>query len=326
MLAAASLPGSLAGSLAAQGTRLPMRGANLVETSNAPFGSTAARESLELLAATGANWVAIIPFFWQSGPHDPALVPGDALPPERLRAGIEQAHEAGLNVLVKPHVWVPETWAGAIRMRSEDDWRRWFANYSTALLGVAKVAQESGASALSLGTELRETSARSEWQAIISDVRQVFSGQLTYVAQASGEAGKCSFWPQLDALSVSLYPELGAPGDRAAWGSAMARELAQLQQLAGRYGKPLWLGEVGVRSAQDASYRPWESAEERHAGVDLALQAQILSEWLLQAQRHDADALFVWRWFTDPRGGGVSDTDFTIQNKPAEEVLRQAWS
>jgi hypothetical protein len=35
--------------------------------------------------------------------------------------------------------------------------------------------------------------------------------------------------------------------------------------------------------------------------------------------------VLVWRWFTDPAAGGLADTDFTVQGKPAEGVLMCAW-
>ena len=34
--------------------------------------------------------------------------------------------------------------------------------------------------------------------------------------------------------------------------------------------------------------------------------------------------VMIWRWFTDPNAGGLTDTDFTVQGKPAEHVLRCA--
>ena len=39
-----------------------------------------------------------------------------------LRAAIRDAHALGLAVFVKPHVWVPDNWAGAVAMGSEADW------------------------------------------------------------------------------------------------------------------------------------------------------------------------------------------------------------
>ena len=47
----------------------------------------------------------------------------------QLRAAIRNAHDVGLTVLIKPHVWVPGNWAGTVVMKSEQAWQKWFANY-----------------------------------------------------------------------------------------------------------------------------------------------------------------------------------------------------
>jgi hypothetical protein len=36
--------------------------------------------------------------------------------------------------------------------------------------------------------------------------------------------------------------------------------------------------------------------------------------------------VLIWRMLSDPRAGGLTDTDFTVQGKPAEGVLRCAWT
>jgi len=36
--------------------------------------------------------------------------------------------------------------------------------------------------------------------------------------------------------------------------------------------------------------------------------------------------VLVWRMLSDPGAGGPADTDFTVQGKPAEAVLRCAWT
>ena len=76
---------------------------------------------------------------------------------DELRAAIREAHALGLAVLVKPHVWVPQSWAGAIVMHSEADWQQWFANYQRELTHIAQVAEEEKADALAIGTELSQT-------------------------------------------------------------------------------------------------------------------------------------------------------------------------
>ena len=90
--------------------------------------------------------------------------------------------------------------------------------------------------------------------------------------------------------------------------------------------KPILVGEVGIRSAQGAAAEPWQSAEERVAPADPQLQADVLADWLSVLDRPSVHGVLVWRWFTDPAGGGPTDTDFTVQGKPAEAVLACAWT
>jgi len=301
------------------------RGFNLIETAAAPFGSAAAAASFRAVADIGANCVALVPFLWQAHGADPAIVLGDALPPRRLAAGIAQAHEAGLQAVIKPHVWVPHAWAGVVAMQGEEDWARWFAAYAQALLPLAALAAEAGAAELVVGTELRGTVHRPEWLPLIGTVRQRFPGPLTYVAHGAEEAERVPFWGALDAVGASLYPALGPAGDRQSWDEAMAAEIGRVQRAAARAGKPVWIGEIGLRSARDATLRPWESAEEREAPVDLAVQADVLDLWLDLLAAADPAAILVWRWFSDPAGGGPADTDFTVQGKPSADRIAGHW-
>jgi hypothetical protein len=100
----------------------------------------------------------------------------------------------------------------------------------------------------------------------------------------------------------------------------------RLDALAARTGKSIVVGEIGLRSALGAAEKPWESAEERVSAPDLALQADVLADWLSILDRPAISGVMIWRWFTDPNAGGPADTDFTVQGKPAERVLRCAWT
>lgn len=301
-----------------------LRGFNLVETANTPFGSQAAALSIAQLRRTGATAATVIPFLWQPAPTSSAIVMGDALPHDRIAAGITQLHAAGLAAIVKPHVWVPESWAGAIAPEAgtEGDWH---AAYEAALQAIAATAEQSRADVLVIGTELRGVSGAETWGSTIAGLRAVFSGKITYVAHGADEAEKVAFWPLLDAVAVSLYPVLGAAGATADWDGAIAKELNRAEAVARKYAKPLWIAEIGIRSAEGATLRPWESAEERAAPADMALQAEVLRRWLRALEARGIPDLWIWRWFTDPESGGAGDTDFTVQNKTAEGVIAGFW-
>ena len=147
---------------AASGQRLD--GFNVVATPDHPFGSASAARALTSAKNLGATAIAVIPFLWQSSPSTSDLVAGSDMSDEALRAAIRQAHGLGFSVIVKPHVWVPESWAGAVEPNSEQSWHIWFTRYTAQLQRIARIASEEGADALAVGTELVKTTQRPEWQ------------------------------------------------------------------------------------------------------------------------------------------------------------------
>jgi sugar phosphate isomerase/epimerase len=301
-------------------------GFNVIEAPGHPFGSGSATLALTKLKRLGAGAVAIVPFLWQPSPTSPGIVRGTDMSDDELRAAIRDAHAHGLAVLVKPHVWVPNSWAGTVVMASEQDWEEWFANYQRELSRIAQIAEAEKAEALVIGTELSQTSPRPEWNDVIIRTRSVFSGRLLYVAHNVEDAGTVPFWGRLDAIGVSLYPPLGVDSDRDYRRRTMDAIADRLDALAARMGKPVIVAEIGLRSAEGAAAKPWESAEERVAAPDPTLQADVLSDWLAALHRPAISGVLIWRWLSDPDAGGLSDTDFTVQGKPAEHVLMCAWT
>jgi hypothetical protein len=303
----------------AQAQRLD--GFNVIAVPQHPYGSASARESLEAARRAGAQAVAIVPFLWQRDLRHVGIVRGDDMPDAVLRLAIRQAHAAGLKALVKPHVWVQGSWAGAVEPATAEDWRDWFERYRAALVPIARVAAEEGAEALVIGTELQKTTRRPEWLDIIAAVRPVYAGLLTYAAHNVEEAQAVPFWSELDAIGVTLYPPLGGDLDRDKRRAVMAETAERLDMLSKINGKPLIVAEVGLRSAEGAAVKPWESPEERSAEADPQLQAAVLADWLDALDRPSVKGVLVWRWFTDPSAGGAADTDFTVQGKPAARLF-----
>ena len=301
-------------------------GFNIVAMPKHPFGSASAGRALSAARTLGATAVAVIPFLWQSSPSASDLVAGSDMSDEALRASIRQARRLGFSVVVKPHIWVPQSWAGAIEPGSERSWRAWFTRYTAELERIGRIASEEGADALAIGTELAKTTQRPEWKEVIAAVRAVFPRTLLYVAHNAEEAEAITFWPMLDVIGVSLYPPLGPDQDRAGRRAAMKAVVERLDALSSRWGQPVLVAEIGLRSAKGATAKPWESAEERMALADPQLQADVIADWLAVLNRPSIQGVLIWRWFTDPAAGGPDDTDFTVQGKPAEAVLSCAWT
>jgi len=301
-------------------------GFNVIVTPGHPFGSDSANRALIAAQRLGATTIAIVPFLWQPSASSPDLIRGDDMLDEALRQAIQQVRKLGFSVVVKPHIWVPHSWAGAVNFDSEETWRAWFALYRGELDRIARIAAEEGADILAIGTELAKTTQRVEWTELIATARAAFPRTLLYVAHNIEEAEDVHFWHLLDAIGVSLYPPLGADDDRAGRRTAMRVVADRLDALSSRTGKPVIVGELGLRSARDAAAKPWESAEERTALADPQLQAEVLADWLAILDRPAIRGVLIWRWFTDPSAGGLTDTDFTVQGKPAETVLLCAWT
>jgi hypothetical protein len=313
--------------LAAYGQQAQQRldGFDVIATADHPFGGAAARQSLARAKSLGARAIAVTPFLWQPAPASPALARGSDMSDSQLRAAIRDARALGLEVVVKPHLWVPQRWAGVVAMTCADDWRIWFANYRRELQRIAAIASEEGAGALAVGTELSATTQRREWAGVIAAARALFKGRLFYFAHNLEEAREVPFWQKLDAVGVTLYPPLGSDGDSLRRRATMRAIAEGLDQLAAQADKPVVVGEVGLRSAVGAAAKPWESVEERVSTPDPALQAAVIADWLATLNRPAVGGVLIWRWFTDPRAGGMNDTDFTVQGKPAERVLACVW-
>jgi sugar phosphate isomerase/epimerase len=299
-------------------------GFNVIATPGHPFGSTSAEAALLSAKRLGATTIAVVPFLWQPTPSSPDIVRGADTSDDALRTAIRQTRALGFVVIVKPHVWIPRSWAGAVEPSSQAGWRAWFVNYRREIERIARIASEEDADALAVGTELTKTIRRPEWLDLIASVRRVFPRTLLYFAHNYEEVEAVPFWAKLDAIGVTLYPPLDA--DPASRHAAIRQIVQRLDALAERIGKPIFVGEVGLRSAQGANAKPWESAEERRAAPDPLLQANVLADWLAALDEPQVEGVLIWRWFTNPAAGGPQDTDFTVQGKPAERVLHCAFT
>ena len=76
-------------------------------------------------------------------------------------------------------------------------------------LPIARIAAEEGAEALSIGTELKRPRSARNGGTSSPRCAPSFPGSLTYAAHNVEEAEAVPFWPQLDAIGVTLYPPLG---------------------------------------------------------------------------------------------------------------------
>ena len=303
------------------------------------YGGASVGPSLDSLAALGINAVAIVPYTFMRGPDAPGPLPiPTRLGTERDAAvahAVGEAHARGWAVLLKPQIWLGGGhWPGDVDFgRDEDAWQTWLEHYRDYILHYARFAERHQVEALCLGTELvRATLTHPDaWRGIAADVREVYGGKVTYAANWGEEFENLAFWDALDAVGLnSYYPLSRKPDATDAELHAGARAwMTRANNIAAAAGKPLWLTEVGYRSAEHAWLNPHAAPEGRP--VSEACQRRCYRAMLAAtAEAPLLDGMFVWKWpsYLGRRGGhhwgqddGTSGAGFTPGGKQAAEVL-----
>jgi hypothetical protein len=295
---------------------------------------------LPRLRDLGVTHVTLVSFGWQEATDDPEVRvdTSDGWYSEShrgIRALARQADTLGMDVILKPHIWIGGYDEGmnrsTIGFETEAQWARWERSYRRFLMVYARLARDVDADVLVLGTELTSVStARPDyWRRLADSVRTVYDGELTYAANWHREYRKIDFWDTLDYVGVQAYfplaketnPSLDAL--RARW----REHRATLEQVHEQTGRPVLFTEIGYRSAPSAAETPWRWPEEDDGAVrpDSTLQARCYRAFLstMRDTPWFAGAI-IWKWHPahdDPR-----PTAFTPQDKPAEAVLRRWFS
>lgn len=174
--------------------------------------------SLPSLAQTGANSIeATLDYGIDVATSQVVADPNYTDSLAALGTTIAQAESLGLSVMVRPLIDFLNPTESA--PYSVGEWRQdyqptnvaaFFASYQQMIVQEAEVAQANGAQMLSIGAELDQLTGPqylSYWTDIITAVRQVFSGALTYSASWN-TANEVSFWSQLNYEGIDNYVPL----------------------------------------------------------------------------------------------------------------------
>lgn len=304
-----------------------IQGVNLLQSRTVSFEDPATGQSFRKLRELGANTVAVVVFLEQDTPNSTQIRQSPAVSDAQLRAAIRSARKRRLHVFVKPQFLIPDSWAGEIAFEQEADWRRWFAAYREHLLHYARLAHEAGANGFVIGTELRRTDRRPEWNELIAALREVFPGRLSYAAHELDGLAEFAHWKLLDLAGVTLYPSLGDSSEPSALRPHIHATAQRLRELSTRLDTPVWIAEIGLQSRAGAQAQPWEWRDvDQQATAAPRLQADVIDLWLQELAGDWNQGVLLWAWSNDPRAGGPQDRDYLLQNKPAEHVLHCHWA
>ncbi|GEM_PF-766724 len=311
------------------------KGGSLVPLSPTDFQGDLFKQSLKNLAAIHADYATLVIPWYQDNAYSTLMGPGQYTPTdESLISAINYAHSLGLKVNLKPHQTVKTGgfWRAHVTPSNRDEW---FKNYDAMLNHYAQIAQQNNVELITLGTELINMTSPSvdstnteHWRAMIRQVRQIYSGKLTYSANWGdccwwNEKNNIEFWDDLDYIGISAYfymtPTVNYTMDSlksrwSFWNDTQIRPLSQ------KFNKPVLFTEVGYRSSDGALMRPpkWDNTgipdeQEQADGYEA-----LFSYW----DNFDyVQGIQLWDWETDPNGGGPGTSSFTPQNKLAESVI-----
>ena len=304
--------------------------------------------SLPSLAQTGANSIeATLDYGIDVATSQVVADPNYTDSLTALGSTIAQAESLGLSVMVRPLIDFLDP--SEIAPYSVGDWRQnyqptnvaaFFASYQQMIVQEAQVAQANGAQMLSIGAELDQLTGPqylSYWTDIITAVRQVFSGALTYSASWN-TASDVSFWSQLNYEGIDNYvPLSNAPNPtlqdlvngwlQPATASSNPGAYAEIgnqspiqyfENLAAQSGKPLLFTELGYANDSGAAADPSASGSSPDPTLQAELYQAFFQAWT-QSKTSFLAGTYFWEW--DPNGStsnvGPNIDSFSPQNNPA---------
>ena len=283
--------------------------------------------------ALGANAVSVTPFTFMESANRPARFPfssgARAENDESVIHASLAAKRAGMNVMLKPHVWVGRSWPGEISFSSPAQWSEFFAYYERWIRHYALLAEMEHIDLLCVGVELAKTTVghEAQWTALVERLRTVYHGRLTYAANWGGEFEQVSFWKAFDYIGIDCYYPLCTHdvADDATLAKGARAVMDRIDAVARRYDRRVLVTEVGFPSTATA---PWRSPHDDSGepGVGLAGQARCFDAWLGAVQGRERIAgVYCWKWPSDPETRDRRD-GFMLNGTPAESVISSWYS
>lgn len=288
----------------------------------APRGALTTRQAQESLEALprelAANTVFLCPCGVQRTAHSTQVdfsserTTGD----EELAQAIRRAHALGMRVALKPTVnCLDGVWRAHVcffdhDVPGEPTWGEWFASYTAFQQHFARIAQREGAEWFLPGCEMVMAERREdEWRALIAALRAEYGGQIAYNCDKYQE-DRVHWWDCLDAIASSGYYPLGD------W----EQELARIEAVSLRFGKPFFFAEMGCMATSGASARPndWSREGEYAPGEQLAWYEEMLS----QLHAHPfVRGYALWDW--QPRPPISGERGYNLRGTQACALLAQ---
>lgn len=280
------------------------------------YDSEQARQMLRQLPAWGVDSVALVPYGW-SRVDPPRISPAGMNSWENdlgVRILAATAHQLGMKVLLKPHIWRPPDENALPREAIP----AWFDQLESFAAHYATLARDIHADVFCVGTELGWLAREEQhWRRLIAKVRTIYPGPITYAATQGPEFETIRFWDALDYIGIDNYYPLGP-------GYSTSDMLAKIEEVRSRFPKPVLFTEAGFASARDAHKHPWAD----NPPDPLSLEEQVKCYRALLESFYDKPWFYgVYWWKVGTNGyGGPENNSMTPWRKPAMETVREWYT
>lgn len=253
---------------------------------------------------------------------------------------IQHLHKEGFKVFLKPHIWITEPedgkWRSDITQLSDSEWNSWSEDYRDFILRFAVIAKEAQAEMFCVGTELTLIAKEHPeyWRSLISEVRKIYKGKLTYAANWFKEYEKITFWEELEYIGVQAYFPLAKKDNPSleeitkGWD----KYLSDMYAVSKKFQRKILFTEMGYKSTADGATRPWEwmehSENNRHS-YSAETQTRSYQAFFDSVWKQDWFAgVHIWQMrmnLSERKNPESQDLNFTPQGKPAIEVIKKGF-
>lgn len=301
----------------------------------------AAREAIDSthvapIVNINSNYAAIMPFGFIRRLDNPEIIYNTDrqwFGETRLGAKqyIDELRKADIKIMLKPQIWVWRgEFTGEIMMNSEENWKRLEMSYTNFIMAYAELAQQVDAEIFCIGTELELfIKFRPEyWTDLITKIRSVYNGQLTYAANWD-EFRRTPFWNQLDYIGIDAYfpvSDKRTPTVESCI-EGWKKYKPIIKQISKENNRPVLFTEYGYRSVDFSGQKPWVF-DRNMTNVNLEAQNNTMQALYQTFWNEDWFAGgFIWKWFHKHDDvGGENNFMFTPQNKPVEQIIKDYYT
>jgi hypothetical protein len=237
--------------------------------------------------------------------------------------------DLGIEIMIKPHLayWGTKfRWRGDIDFKSDDEWELFFFDYEGWIVTIASISEQSGVPLFCIGTELMNSlKFESKWRKIISEIRKVYKGKLTYAANWD-RYDQVPFWDALDYIGIQAYFPLtdNYNPSKEEIITAWERIYGDLVPYAQKANKQIIFTEIGYDVSERAALEPWRpGGSDPELGEDL--QKRCLEIALDTAKDYRQMAgVFLWKWFPETQAFADYE-DYNLQRPEIKSLLKQLW-